>query len=93
MKQMLWNLLRRITMMLYHSILKRFHVGHLNSSMIFSSERVVSRDRRDIERILFRCGLSSYDVLKIAEITRGIHPKDLLWIANSEDEKLETVLT
>jgi hypothetical protein len=59
----------------------------------FLSERVVSRDRRDIERILFRCGLSSYDVLKIAEITRGIHPKDLLWIANSEDEKLETVLT
>jgi len=26
----------------------------------FLSERVVSRDRRDIERILFRCGLSHY---------------------------------
>jgi len=59
----------------------------------FLSERVVSRDRRDIERILFRCGLSHYDVLRIAEITRGIHPKDLLWIAHSEDEKLEAVMT
>jgi len=59
----------------------------------FLSERVVSRDRRDIERILFRCGLSRYDVLQIAEITRGIHPKDLIWIAYSKAEKLETVMT
>ena len=59
----------------------------------FLSERVVSRDRRDIERILFRCGLSCYDVLRIAEITRGIHPKDLLWIANTGDERLESVIT
>ena len=59
----------------------------------FLSERVVSRDRRDIERILFRCGLSYYDVLQIAQITRGIHPKDLIWIAYSEDEKLETAMT
>jgi tRNA(Ile)-lysidine synthase TilS/MesJ len=59
----------------------------------FLSERVVSRDRRDIEKILFRCGLSHYDVLRIAEITRGIHPKDLLWIAHNENEKLENVMT
>ncbi|MCL2086902.1 MAG: hypothetical protein FWH05_04825 [Oscillospiraceae bacterium] len=59
----------------------------------FLSERVVSRERRDIEKILFRCGLSRYDVLRIAEITRGIHPKDLLWIAFSEDERLNTVIT
>ncbi len=59
----------------------------------FLSERVVSRYRRDIEKLLFRCGLSQYDVLRIAEITRGIHPKDLLWIANNEDEQLETVIT
>ena len=59
----------------------------------FLSERVVSRDRRDIERILFRCGLSHYDVLRIAEITRGIHPKDLLWIANSREEKLDAAMT
>ena len=59
----------------------------------FLSERVVSRDRRDIERILFHCGLSHYDVLQIAQITRGIHPKDLIWIAYSEDENLETAMT
>ena len=59
----------------------------------FLSERVVSRDRRDIERILFRCGLSTYDVLRIAEITRGIHPKDLLWIARSKEERLDDVVT
>ena len=59
----------------------------------FLSERVVSRDRRDIERILFRCGLSHYDVLQIAEITRGIHPKDLLWIAYNKDEELDAVMT
>jgi len=59
----------------------------------FLSERVVSRDRRDIEKILFRCGLSYYDVLRIAEITMGIHPKDLLWVANDKNEKLEDVIT
>ena len=59
----------------------------------FLSERIVSRDRRDIERVLFRCGLSHYDVLRIAEITRGIHPKDLLWISGSEDERFDTVIT
>ena len=59
----------------------------------FLSERVVSRERRDIERILFRCGLPHYDVLQIAEITRGIHPKDLLWIAHDADEKLKDIMT
>lgn len=59
----------------------------------FLAERVVNRDRRDIEKILFRCGLSNYDVLRIAEITRGIHPKDLLWIAHDESETLESVMT
>ena len=59
----------------------------------FLSERVVSRDRRDIERILFRMGLSQYDVPRIAEITRGMHPKDLLWIARSENERLEDAMT
>jgi len=59
----------------------------------FLSERIVSRDRRDIEKILFRCGLSFYDVLRISEITRGIHPKDLIWIAYDENEKLEAIMT
>ena len=48
---------------------------------------------RDIESLLFRMGLSQYDVPKIAEITRGIHPKDLLWIARSKSERLDTVIT
>ena len=59
----------------------------------FLSERIVSRDRRDIERILFRCGLSQYDVRKIAEITRAMHPKDLLWIARSRQETMDSVMT
>lgn len=59
----------------------------------FLAERVVSRDRRDIERILFRMGLSQYDVPRIAEITRGIHPKDMFWIARSKDERLDDAMT
>jgi len=59
----------------------------------FLAERVVSRDRRDIERILFRMGLSRYDVPRIAEITRGIHPKDLLWITHSKSERLDSAMT
>lgn len=59
----------------------------------FLSERIVSHDRRDIERILFHCGLSTYDVLKIALITRGIHPKDLLWIAEHENEVFQDIIT
>ena len=59
----------------------------------FLSERIMSRDRRDIERLLFRMGLSRYDVPRIAEITRGIHPKDLLWVARSKTERLETAIS
>jgi len=59
----------------------------------FLAERIVSRDRRDIERILFRVGLSQYDVPRIAEITRGIHPKDLLWIARTKSERLYAAMT
>ncbi|MDR3225815.1 MAG: hypothetical protein LBT52_05950 [Clostridiales Family XIII bacterium] len=59
----------------------------------FLSERIISRDRRDIERILFRCGLSRYDVIRIAEITRGIHPKDMLWLAAREEEPLRDAMT
>ncbi|MDR3247151.1 MAG: hypothetical protein LBT39_00060 [Treponema sp.] len=59
----------------------------------FLEDRIVSKDRRDIEKILFRLGLPSYDVFRIAEITRAIHPKDLLWIANSPDEQFDLVIT
>ena len=59
----------------------------------FLSERLVSRDRRDIEKILFRCGLSLYDPLRIAEVTRAIHPKDMLWVAKEHDERFEDAVT
>jgi len=59
----------------------------------FLTERLVSRERRDIEQILFRMGLSKYDVIRIAEVTRAIHPKDLLWIAHSETERLDSAMT
>ena len=65
----------------------------LEQLLDFLLERLVSRDRRDIERILFRCGLSSYDVLRIAEFTRAIHPKDLLWVSKSAEECFEDVIT
>jgi hypothetical protein len=38
-------------------------------------------------------GLSQYDVPRIAEYTRGIHPKDLLWIARSKNELLDAAMT
>ena len=37
----------------------------------FLSERIMSRSRRDVERLLFRCGLSEYDVFKIADVTHA----------------------
>ncbi|MFR7403328.1 MAG: hypothetical protein ACLUW6_01370 [Coriobacteriaceae bacterium] len=45
----------------------------------FLSERIMSPARRDIERLLFRCGLSEYGVFKIADATRAINPRDELW--------------
>jgi hypothetical protein len=59
----------------------------------FLGERLISRERRDIEKILFRMGLSAYDVFRITENTRGIHPKDLLWVSWSEEERFEDVIT
>ena len=87
----------RFTEPQYNEIVALYTQGALSWApeqlLEFLSERVVSQDRRDIERILFRCGLSRYDVMRIAEITRGIHPKDLLWIANIQDEKLSDTMT
>ena len=81
----------------YNEVLSLYTKGKSQWSreqfMAFLTERVVSRDRRDIERILFRCGLSTYDVLKIALITKGIHSKDLLWIADAEDEAFGSAVT
>jgi hypothetical protein len=59
----------------------------------FLEDRIVSKGRRDIEKILFRLGLPVYDIFRIAEITRAINPKDMFWIANSPDEQFESVIT
>lgn len=81
----------------YNEVVKLYTNGQTEWShdqfVAFLSERTVGRDRRDIEKILFRCGLSTYDVIKISEVTRGIHPKDLIWISKSEDERLDEIMT
>jgi hypothetical protein len=59
----------------------------------FLMGRIVSRDRRDIEKILFRLGLSHYNPIQIGEITRAINPADLIWIADGKDDRLEGAMT
>ncbi|MBO4235021.1 MAG: hypothetical protein J5928_01085 [Firmicutes bacterium] len=54
----------------------------------FLAERIVSRDRRDIEKILFKLGLSSYDIFEIAEKTKAINAKDMLWLAEKESDRM-----
>lgn len=58
----------------------------------FLKDRVISNGRRDIERLLFRMGLNEYDVIKIAEITYALNPKDLLWISPRKDMLIEEAL-
>lgn len=53
----------------------------------------MSPSRRDIERLLFRCGLSEYDTFKIADATHAINPRDELWLAHGEDDLLSNALT
>ena len=52
----------------------------------FLCDRIVSRQRRDIEKILFQCGLSIYNTFKLAEITKAVNAKDLFWITDNESE-------
>ena len=59
----------------------------------FLTERIPSPSRRDIERILFRCGLSEYDVFKIADATHAINAKDELWLSHSASDRFENALT
>lgn len=59
----------------------------------FLSERIMSPSRRDIERLLFRCGLSEYDTFKIADATHAINPRDELWLARNENDLLSGVVT
>ena len=59
----------------------------------FLDDRIISRQRRDIEKILFRCGLSSYDTFKIAERTKAINAKDLLWVTDDENDSFSDAIT
>lgn len=58
----------------------------------FLADRVVDKNRRDIEKILFRAGLIEYDIFKIAFATHAINPKDLFWVTKNESMKLSDVL-
>ncbi|PKM48903.1 MAG: hypothetical protein CVV02_18300 [Firmicutes bacterium HGW-Firmicutes-7] len=51
----------------------------------FLSDRVISNNRRDIEKILFRLGISMYDIFKIVELTYALNPKDLFWVAPNKE--------
>ena len=55
----------------------------------FLSDRIVSRNRSDIERILSKLKLDDYDMIEIAEKSYAFNSKDLFWIASFEYERLE----
>jgi len=59
----------------------------------FLSERIISRERRDIEKILFSLGFSRYNLIKLAIATHAINSMDLLWIAYKEDDKFSDAIT
>ncbi len=59
----------------------------------FLDDRIISRQRRDIEKILFRLGLSNYDTFKIAERTKAINAKDLLWVTDNENDLFSDTIT
>lgn len=51
----------------------------------FLRDRIVSEGRRDIETLLYGMGLTAYDPVRIAEITRALNPKDLFWVSTEKD--------
>lgn len=59
----------------------------------FLSDRIMSPNRRDIEKLLFRCGLSEYDAFTIADATHAIHPSDEIWMARRDHDRLEDAMT
>ncbi|SDE04196.1 hypothetical protein SAMN02799630_04489 [Paenibacillus sp. UNCCL117] len=58
---------------------------------MFLSERIPSANRRDIDKILLRAGMTTYNVFRLALQTRAFNSKDLLWLSN-EDETFLSVL-
>ncbi|WP_312099395.1 hypothetical protein [Niallia sp.] len=58
----------------------------------FLSDRIPSSQRRDIEQILRKAGLTEYNVFKLARATRAFNAKDLLWLADNEGDKFSDYL-
>ncbi len=56
----------------------------------FLLDRIISKDRKDINNILARIGMREYDVFSIARSTRAFNLADKFWIAYSEKEEYET---
>lgn len=52
----------------------------------FLDERLPSKSRRDIEKIIQRSGLVEYDTLRLAGKTRAFNARDLFWLSYSEEE-------
>ena len=59
----------------------------------FLQERIVSPGRRDIEKILYRLGLTSYDPIAIGIKTHAICSRDLMWISDEPEAELGDVVT
>ena len=81
----------------YNTVMHLYTQGRLSWTseefLQFLSERIPSASRRDIEKILFRCGLSQYDVFKVADVTHAINPRDELWLASSAGDRLSDATT
>lgn len=69
---------------------ERWSAGELEE---FIRGRIVSRDRRDIEKILFRYGLSAYDPLRIGFATKAVNARDLLWITDDPEESMQDAVS
>ncbi len=59
----------------------------------FLKDRIVSPYRRDIEQILARLGLSSYDVIDVALATHAVSAKDMFWISETADAHFSDAVT
>lgn len=59
----------------------------------FLDDRIVSSQRRDIEYILFQYGLNTYNTFRIAEITKAINARDLLWVSDNAYDSFADAVT
>lgn len=79
----------------YKNSLSKIYFGNktvLNKSQFISflSDRIISKNRRDIQTILARLGLPIYDTISIAKKTRAFSMSDKLWISYSRTEDYYT---